>query len=270
MGRPVVGITACRSDLEGRIHHIVQEKYASATSAAAGALPLLVPALGRAVANDDLLDSIDGLLLTGSPSNVLPRHYGEPPSRPGTAHDPHRDETTLPLVHRCIERAVPLLAVCRGFQEVNVAFGGTLHQHIHELPGMLDHRRPEVPDIDGQYGPAHTVTLTAGGALHRLVGRREFEVNSLHSQGVDRLGDGLAVEARAPDGVVEAMSVKGCPSFALAIQWHPEWNALKDPASRAIFAAFGAACREHAAMRGVARSVARSAALGEKVHARIA
>ena len=249
MGSPVVGITACRSDLGGRIHHIVQEKYATAVSAAAGALPLFVPALGRAIANDDLLDVIDGLLLTGSPSNVLPRHYGQPPSRPGTLHDPHRDETTLPLVRRCIERAIPLLAVCRGFQEVNVAFGGTLHQHIHELPGMLDHRKHEVPDIGGQYAPSHTVTLAVGGVLHGLVRQQEFEVNSLHSQGVDRLGDGLVMEAWAPDGLVEAMSIAGCASFALAIQWHPEWNALKDPASRAIFAAFGAACREYAGRR---------------------
>ena len=187
MGKPVVGITACRSDLKGRIHHIVQEKYVGAVSVVSEALPLLVPALGRAIANDDLLDSIDGLLLTGSPSNVLPRHYGHPPSRPGTLHDPHRDETTLPLVRRCIERAIPMLAVCRGFQEVNVAFGGTLHQHVHELPGMLDHRKHQVPEIEGQYAPAHTVALAIGGMLHRLVGRQEFEVNSLHWQGVDRL-----------------------------------------------------------------------------------
>ena len=249
MGRPVVGITACRSDIEGRIHHIVQEKYATAVSAAAGALPLLVPALGRAVANDDLLDSIDGLLLTGSPSNVLPRHYGQPGSRPGTLHDPHRDETALPLVRRCIERAIPLLAVCRGFQEMNVAFGGTLHQHVHELPGMLDHRKHPVADIDGQYAPSHTAALTDGGFLHRLLGRKTFEVNSLHSQGIDRLGPRLVVEAQAPDGLIEAMSVKACASFALAIQWHPEWNALKDPVSRALFSAFGAACREHARRR---------------------
>lgn len=249
MGKPVVGISACRSDLRGRIHHIVQEKYASAVNAASEALPLLVPALGRAIANDDLLDSIDGLLLTGSPSNVLPRHYRQPPSRPGTLHDPHRDETTLPLVRRCIERGIPMLAVCRGFQEVNVAFGGTLHQHVHELPGMLDHRKHRVPDIEGQYAPAHTVTLTGGGTLHRLVRRRTFEVNSLHSQGVDRLGDGLVVEARAPDGLVEAMSIEGCGSFALAIQWHPEWNALRDPISRSLFGAFGAACREYARQR---------------------
>ena len=249
MGIPVVGITACRSDLEGRIHHIVQEKYVTAVSAAAGALPLLVPALGRTVANDDLLDSIDGLLLTGSPSNVLPRHYGHPDSRPDTLHDPHRDETTLPLVRRCIERAMPLLAICRGFQEVNVAFGGTLHQHVHELSGMLDHRKHPVPDIDGQYAPAHMVTLGVGGRLHRLLGRQSLEVNSLHSQGVDRLGDGLLVEARAPDGLVEAMSVDGYGSFALAIQWHPEWNALRDPSSRTLFEAFGAACREFSKWR---------------------
>ena len=249
MGSPVVGITACRSDLEGRVHHIVQEKYATAVSAAAEALPLLIPALGRAIANDDLLDSIDGLLLTGSPSNVLPRHYGQPASRPGTLHDPHRDETTLPLVRRCIERAMPLLAVCRGFQEVNVAFGGTLHQHVHELPETLDHRKHSVPDIDGQYAPSHAVALTQGGFLHRLVGRESIEVNSLHSQGIDRLGARLVVEAQAPDGLIEAVSVEACASFALAIQWHPEWNALKDPASRAIFAAFGAACREYAGRR---------------------
>ena len=261
MGKPVVGITACRSDLEGRIHHIVQEKYVGAMSAAAGALPLLVPAIGLTIANDELLDSIDGLLLTGSPSNVLPRHYGQPPSRPGTLHDPHRDETTLPLVRRCVERAIPMLAVCRGFQEVNVAFGGTLHQHVHELPGMLDHRKHQVPDIEGQYAPAHTVALAVGGMLHRIVRRREFEVNSLHWQGVDRLGDGLVVEARAPDGLIEAMSVEGSASFALAIQWHPEWNALKDPISRAIFTAFGAACRAHAERR---------AAPVETVRARIA
>ena len=257
MGKPVVGITACRSDLQGRIHHVVQEKYATAASGAAGALPLLVPALGRSIANDDLLDSIDGLLLTGSPSNVLPRHYGQPASRPGTLHDPHRDETTLPLLRRCIERGVPLLAVCRGLQEVNVAFGGTLHQHVHELPGMLDHRKHQVPDIDGQYAPSHTVTLTAGGMLHRLLQRQAFEVNSLHSQGIDRLGDGLVVEARAPDGLIEAMSLEGCPSFALAIQWHPEWTALRDPVSRAIFAAFGGACREYARRRALPVETAR-------------
>ena len=257
MSKPVIGITACRSDLEGRIHHVVQEKYATAASAAAGALPLLVPALGRSIANDDLLDSIDGLLLTGSPSNVLPRHYGQPASRPGTLHDPHRDETTLPLLRRCIERGIPLLAVCRGLQEVNVAFGGTLHQHVHELPGMLDHRKHQVPDIDGQYAPSHTVTLTVGGMLHRLLQEQAFEVNSLHSQGVDRLGDGLVAEARAPDGLIEAMSVEGCPSFALAIQWHPEWNALRDPVSRAIFAAFGGACRVYAGRRAVAVETAR-------------
>ena len=258
MGRPIVGITACRRDIKGRVHHVAQEKYATAVSAAAGGLPLLVPALGRAVTNDDLLDSVDGVVLTGSPSNVLPRHYGQPSSRPGTLHDPHRDETTLALARLCVERSIPLLAICRGFQEVNVAFGGTLHQHVHELPGMLDHRQPSVPDIDCQYAPAHSVTLDVGGMLHRLVQRRTVEVNSLHSQGVDRLGDGLLVEARAPDGLVEAMSVEGCASFALAIQWHPEWNALADTASRAIFAAFGAACRENAARRAETVETARA------------
>ena len=148
-----------------------------------------------------------------------------------------------------MERSIPLLAICRGFQEVNVAFGGTLHQHVHELPDMLDHRKPSVPEIDRQYEPSHRVTLTAGGMLHRLVQRRTIEVNSLHEQGVDRLGEGLLVEARAPDGLVEAMRVEGAASFAFAVQWHPEWNSLADSVSRAVFAAFGEACRAHAGQR---------------------
>ena len=249
MNRPVVGITACRIEVKGRVHHAVLERYVGAVSAAAGALPLLVPAVGRTVAGDDLLDAVDGLLFTGSPSNVLPRHYDTPPSRPGTLHDPHRDETTLPLVRRCLERGVPLLAVCRGFQEVNVALGGTLHQHVQELPGMLDHRVDPSLDLAGQYAPVHAVRVVRGGFLHRLVGRETIEVNSLHSQGIDRLAGRLVVEARAPDGLVEAVSIAGAASFALAVQWHPEWNALKDPASRAIFEAFGAAVRERAEWR---------------------
>ena len=187
MNRPIVGITACRIEVDGRIHHAALERYVGAVSAAAGALPLLVPAVGRTVAGDDLLDAIDGLLFTGSPSNVLPRHYDTPPSRPGTRHDPHRDETTLPLVRGCLERGVPLLAVCRGFQEVNVALGGTLHQHVQELPGMLDHRVDPSLDLAGQYAPVHAVQVVRGGFLHRLVGREAIEVNSLHSQGIDRL-----------------------------------------------------------------------------------
>ena len=249
MNRPVVGITACRIEVAGRIHHSVLERYVGAVGAAAGALPLLVPPIGRTVAGDDLLDAVDGLLLTGSPSNVLPRHYDVPPSRPGTLHDPHRDETTLPLVRLCLERGVPLLAVCRGFQEVNVALGGTLHQHVQELPGMLDHRVDPSLDLPGQYAPAHAVRVVRGGFLHRLVGREAIEVNSLHSQGIDRLAGRLVVEARAPDGLVEAVSIAGAASFAFAVQWHPEWNALKDPASRAIFEAFGAAVRERAERR---------------------
>ena len=254
MNRPVVGITACRLEIEDRVHHVGQEKYIGAVSAAAGALPLLVPALGCAVANDDLLDAVDGLLFTGSPSNVLPRHYGAPASRPGTLHDPHRDETTLPLVRRCLERGVPMFAICRGFQEVNVALGGTLHQHVEELPGRLDHRENLPLDIARQYAPAHAVRVVTGGFLHRLLGREEIEVNSLHSQGIDRLAGRLVVEARAPDGLVEAVSVKDAAGFALAVQWHPEWNVLKDPASRALFEAFGAATRECAGRRAGRRA----------------
>ena len=249
MNRPVVGITACRIEVNGRVHHAVLERYVGAVSAASGALPFLVPAVGRTVAGDDLLDAVDGLLFTGSPSNVLPRHYDVPPSRPGTLHDPHRDETTLPLVRRCHELGVPLLAVCRGLP------GSERRPRRNASParpGAAGDARPSrgpVLDLAGQYAPVHAVRVVRGGFLHRLVGQETIEVNSLHSQGIDRLAGRLVVEARAPDGLVEAVSIAGAASFALAVQWHPEWNALKDPASRAIFEAFGAAVRERAEWR---------------------
>jgi putative glutamine amidotransferase len=144
---------------------------------------------------------------------------------------------------------VPLLGICRGFQEVNVAFGGTLLQRVHEVPGHLDHRDDETLDLETQYGPAHAVCLEPGGLLARLAGMPEIRVNSLHWQGVERLGEGLAVEARAPDGLVEGFQVRDARSFAVAVQWHPEWRAMSNPFSRALFAAFGDASRERAQTR---------------------
>lgn len=229
--------------------HAVGEKYARAVLDAAGGLPLLIPSLAEELKLDDLVERFDGLLFTGSPSNVEPRHYEGPPSRPGTLHDPARDATTLPLIRKAVGAGVPVLGICRGFQEVNVAFGGSLHQRVHEVAGYLDHRDDESQPLDVQYGPAHEVILESGGLLRSLAGAERVRVNSLHSQGIERLGPGLAVEARAPDGLVEAFRVEGAQRFALAVQWHPEWKVMDNPLSRALFAAFGAACRARAESR---------------------
>jgi putative glutamine amidotransferase len=225
---------------------MVGEKYIDAIASGAGALPLLVPSLTPTLDSSQLVEACDGILFTGSPSNVEPHHYGGPASAPGTLHDPSRDATTLPLIPRAIAAGVPVLAICRGFQEMNVAFGGTLHQRLHEA-GYSDHREDESQPLHVQYGPAHEVLLEPGGLLRKIAGRDRLEVNSLHWQGVDTLGRGLAVEARAPDGVIEAFRVIDSRSFALGLQWHPEWQHAENPFSCALFEAFGEAARRRAA-----------------------
>ena len=226
--------------------HAVGEKYIRAVAEAAGAIPLLIPALPDLVSSEEILERVDGILFTGSPSNVEPHHYDGTPSEPGTLHDPHRDGITLPLIPGAVRAGVPVFGVCRGFQEMNVAFGGTLHQKLQELPGISDHREDSTQPLDIQYGPAHEVTLESGGLLRALAGTDKVRVNSLHSQGVDRLGNGLVAEARASDGIIEAFRVKDAPRFAVAVQWHPEWQVMSHAFSRALFAAFGAASRERA------------------------
>lgn len=248
-GKPIIGIPADRRLLGDHFFHCVGEKYIAAVVDGCDAVALLMPALGRPEQLQQALACVDGILLTGSASNVEPHHYQGPASDPGTLHDAQRDATTLPLIPLAIRSALPLLAVCRGFQEMNVAFGGTLWQKIHEVEGHDDHREDPQAPLDTQYGPAHEVELTAGGVLHGLAGRSVLTVNSLHSQGVQRLGAGLQVEARARDGVVEAFSVSNAPGFALAVQWHPEWKFHDNPFSHALFAAFGAAARAYAARR---------------------
>jgi len=238
---PLIGIPADRRLRGKHYFHMVGEKYIEAIASGARALPMLIPALGAASDLPSLLDACDGLLLTGNESNVEPHHYGGPASQPGTIHDPDRDATTLPLIPRAIAAGLPVLAICRGFQEMNVAYGGTLHQRLHEIPGFDDHREDESAPLDVQYGPAHEVALTRGGVLRTLAENDNLRVNSLHWQGIDRLGTGLTVEARAPDGVIEAFSVAGAATFALGLQWHPEWQFSKDRFSSALFAAFGEA-----------------------------
>jgi len=249
LARPLIGIPADRRMVGAHPFHMVGEKYARAVLDAAGAAPLLIPALAEELRFDELLERLDGLLFTGSPSNVEPHHYQGPPSAPGTLHDQARDATTLPLIRKAVGDGVPVLGICRGFQEMNVAFGGTLHQKLHEVPGYLDHRDDESQPLEVQYGPAHDVTLEPGGVLRSLASSDHLRVNSLHSQGIERLGEALAVEARAPDGVIEAFRVRAAPRFALAVQWHPEWMVMSNPFSRALFAAFGQAAAERAQSR---------------------
>jgi putative glutamine amidotransferase len=225
--------------------HIVGEKYIAAIRDGAGALPLLIPVLGEPIPPAEILAAVDGLLFTGSPSNVAPHRYGGPAPREGVLQDEHRDTTTLPLLNAAIEAGTPTLCLCRGFQELNVALGGTLHQHIQELPGRSDHREDKHAPLDAQYGPAHDVRVE-GGLLARIVREKTFKVNSLHSQGIDRLAASLHADAIAPDGIIEAVSMPGAKGFLLGLQWHPEWRWSENAVSREIFSAFGNAAKEAA------------------------
>lgn len=247
--QPIVAVSACVKDLDGFDNYVVATKYVDALVRASAVTPLILPALGSGAPADDILDMCDGLYLTGSVSNVEPHHYQGAPSAPGTLHDPKRDATTLPMIRRAIEIGVPVFAICRGFQEMNVALGGSLHQRVHEVAGLMDHRedRTQVPDV--YYAPVHDVRLQPGGLLHAIAGKDAVKVNSLHGQGVDRLAPDLEVEAVAPDGLIEAFCVKDAKGFALGVQWHPEWKVLEDDFSRAIFEAFGNACRDRAKQR---------------------
>ena len=247
--KPLIGISADRRVLDPHPFHVVGEKYITAIRDGADAVPLLVPVLGNSIHGDEILAKVDGLFLTGSPSNVEPHRYAGEASRSGTMHDPHRDETILDLIGLTLEAGVPLLAVCRGFQEMNVVLGGTLHQHVHEQPGYQDHRENKDDPLSTQYGPAHEVHLVEGGLLRDLAGKDTVSVNSVHSQGAARLAKGVTVEAVAEDGLIEAFRVDGSKAFALAVQWHPEWQVTDNEFSMAIFSAFGDACRKYAAQK---------------------
>lgn len=234
-----VGIVADRRVLDGTPVHQANDEYVAAIRDGAGALPLIIPSTDVPLDMGGLLSAVDGLFFTGAASNVAPVHYGAAP-RPGTELDEIRDATTLPLLRAAVQTGKPLLAICRGFQELNVALGGSLHQHLHELPGRLDHREPQNALRQAEYAPAHSVILAADGLLAALSGLRQAMVNSLHHQGVDRLAPALKAEAFAPDGQIEAISLPDAKAFVLGVQWHPEWEFAQDALSRAIFGGFGA------------------------------
>jgi putative glutamine amidotransferase len=235
----LIGIPACTRDINGHPQHATPARYGAALMGASGAVPVLIPPVGEAAAA--ILDRLDGLLLSGSPSNVDPSHYDAMDETPDL-HDLARDGTTMPLIRAALRRGMPILAICRGIQELNVALGGSLHQQVHFVEGRLDHRGGPGPKSQA-YAPKHEVALS--GELARLLGRDRITVNSVHGQAIDRVAERLAVEAVAPDGTIEAVRVQGA-AFALAVQWHPEWDYAADTNSVALFRAFGDACRAYA------------------------
>ncbi|MGM0450180.1 MAG: gamma-glutamyl-gamma-aminobutyrate hydrolase family protein [Pseudomonadota bacterium] len=248
---PIVGVSACTRQLNDYVADCVAHKYTEALVRAGGCLPLLIPALAEALDIDALLQAVDGIFLTGSPSNVAPGQYDAGPEGEQVL-DVRRDATTLPLIREAIARGVPLLAACRGLQEMNVALGGTLSQQVHADPGRLDHRENTLVPETERYDLVHSVDLVEGGTLAGLLGASSIQVNSLHSQGIAQLAEGLIIEATAPDGLVEAIRVRDAPAFALAVQWHPEWQAWNNPHSMALYQAFAEACRARATQKAAA------------------
>jgi putative glutamine amidotransferase len=264
--RPLVGISCCQKPfgIFGTPNHAASDSYIRVVRGPAGGTPVLLPAAGEDL-SAELLPHLDGLILTGSRSNVWPGYYDGPAHAEGTPEDHHRDATTLPLIRAAIDHGVPLLAICRGMQELNVALGGSLDQRIQDLPGRMDHSTPSdqpIPRV--RTGKAHAVRIDRDGALaqvlttsSRAAGR--LAVNSLHNQGVQRLAPRLVAEAWAPDGTVEAVRVAAAPAFALGVQWHPEYDWQHDSDSRAIFQAFGRACAAHRAARMGGAALAQAA-----------
>ena len=245
--RPIIAVTADVKEIENYRWHAAIEIYMKAAAKVAGVTPLIVPALADDVDVDALLNGVDGVLATGSRSNVHPSLYGKQAEERDRPFDRDRDAMSLPLMKRAVERGVPLLAICRGFQELNVAFGGSLISEVHELDERMDHRAPEHDDHDVRFGIRQKVEILRGSMLAGVLGVSEITVNSLHRQAIGDLASGLKLEAMAPDGTIEAFTVENAPGFVLAIQWHPEYWAGSDGPSTLIFEAFGDAVRAHAA-----------------------
>ncbi|MBE3640387.1 gamma-glutamyl-gamma-aminobutyrate hydrolase family protein [Mangrovicoccus algicola] len=251
MSRPVVGIIGNS--------HLINDQYPAhaggthnslAVAEVCAAMPLLVPADPRLVSVGELMDACDGFLFTGGRPNVHPAEYGEEATAAHGEFDRARDAIALPLIRACVERGQPVLGICRGFQEVNVAMGGSLHPEIRDLPGRMNHRMPPDGTLEEKFEPRHYVDFTPGGVFHRLMGAPRVLTNTLHGQGINRPGPRIVVDGRAEDSTPEAIYVRDAPGFTLSVQWHPEWNAGNDPVSRPLFEAFGCAVRDWARSRG--------------------
>ena len=246
--KPVIGIIGN--------HFVINDRYpvhcggtmnSDAVAEVSQAMPLIIPTDPRYVTVEDLLETCDGFVLTGGRPNVHPSEYGEDETPAHGAFDRNRDAITLPLIRACVARGQPIFGICRGFQEMNVALGGSLHPEIRELPGRMNHRMPPDGKLEEQFALRHTVRFAEGGVFHGIVGAVEVMTNTLHGQGIARAGARIVIDGLAPDGTPEALYVKDAPGFTLSVQWHPEWNAANDPVSRPLFLAFGDAVRAWAA-----------------------
>ena len=245
--KPIIGVVCDVIKNGANSFHGAGEKYINAIAHGANAIPILIPAQ---IAGEDLeslseffdvdfFEQLDGVFFPGSPSNVEPHHYGDEKSATPDSHDRQRDGSSLPLIKLAIEKGIPLLAACRGMQELNVAMGGELYQCLHQHEQFIEHRENKNATRNEQYQAAHEVSLTSNGFLANTLGQNSHQVNSLHGQGIKTLGQGLTVEAIAPDGLIEAISCIKEKSFALGVQWHPEWNFSQDKLSSTLFKAFG-------------------------------
>jgi putative glutamine amidotransferase len=254
--KPLIGISCCVKAVGafGTPNHAASDSYVRAVLGPVDGIPVMLPAAGEALV-PGILPRLDGLILTGSRSNVCPDHYSGPAHAEGTPEDPARDSTTLPLIRAAIAAGVPLLAICRGFQELNVALGGSLHQRLQDLPDRFDHSTPaDQPMARLRTAKAHGVRLAPGSAFAKLAGGEALGVNSLHNQGIDRLASRLVAEGWAPDGTVEAVRVRDARGFALGVQWHPEYDWQQDLVSRSLFELFGRAARDWTTRRHIAQA----------------
>ncbi|MCR8726794.1 gamma-glutamyl-gamma-aminobutyrate hydrolase family protein [Frigidibacter sp. ROC022] len=257
MARPVVGIIGNA--------HLINDTYqthaggamnSAAVAEVADCLPLIVPSDPELAPIEDLLEACDGFLFTGGRANVHPEEYGEVATPAHGSFDRARDRLALPLIRALVERGQPMMAICRGFQEVNVAMGGSLYPEIRDLPGRSNHRMPPDGTLEEKFALRHMVTFTEGGPFHRLMGKTQVMTNTLHGQGIKTPGDRVVIDGLAPDGTPEAIYIEGAPGFTLSVQWHPEYNAAADPVSSKLFGAFGDAVRAWAGRRsgGLRRS----------------
>lgn len=248
--KPLVALAADVRHFEGYDWHAAPSTYLDAAIETAGVVPLIVPAFGDAIDIEAILDAVDGVMVSGSKSNVHPARYGAEPSASHEPYDEARDATSIPLITRALERDIPVFAICRGIQELNVALGGSLATEIQEGEGRMDHRAPESTEQNERFAIRHPVKVAPGSCLAQALGDTEtVRVNSLHRQAIDRLGNGLVAEAVADDGTIEAVSVKDTATFAIGVQWHPEYWHREDNVSRRLFEAFGEAVRAHARAR---------------------
>lgn len=243
---PVVGVPTCRHKIGDLEYDCTQHKYIAALYKSANVLPLQIPLFGDRVEIDIILESVDGILLTGSHSNIHPRYYENTDQEPDFKIDVERDDTVLRLIKPAVEQGIPLLAICRGFQELNVAYGGTLYTRLDFEGSFNEHREDKNLEIVQRYDAVHSVNLVPGGRLHKMLNTESINVNSLHGQGLKNLADNLTVEGRAEDGLIEAVSVDGSTNFAIGVQWHPEWKSTENPVSTILFSEFGKACHKEA------------------------